>query len=209
VKLPDDKLPHRALILDEHLIKLAYDYRTRFGNPPYDEVWDGLLVLFPLPDNEHQEIRGRFCMPFHEIESKYVAMGCNVSDRRDDWLPNYRCPDYVVYLEGTTAEECGTHWCGGPDFLIEIVSPEENPREKLGFYAKVNAREVLIVDRYPWSLELYQLRDGAMQLAGRSDLDHPNVLASHVVPLTFQLRKGKARPTILVTHAATGQTWTA
>ena len=98
---------------------------------------------------------------------------------------------------------------GGPDLAVEIVSPGEDPHEKLDFYARINTRELLIVDRNPWSLELYQLHSGQLQLAGRCDAAMPAVLASGVLPLTFQLQPGTGRPRIAVTHTATGQTWTA
>ena len=80
---------------------------------------------------------------------------------------------------------------------------------ELDFYAKVNTREVMIVDRDPWSVELYQLQNGKMVLVGKSDPTNQVVLTSAALPLTFQLRAGTPRPTILVTHTTTGQTWTA
>lgn len=210
MNLPIDQLPKRALIIDEILIRQAYEFRTRFGNLPHDEVWDGeLLVLFPLPDNEHQEIRGLLGMPLHELESRYFALGCNISDRHKGWLSNDRCPDVVLNLKGNPARDCGTHKCGGPDFLVEIASPGEKPRDKLDFYAKGNTREVLIIDRTPWALELYQLKRRKLVSMGRSTLKDRAVLASNTLPFSFQLKRGKERPTILVTHTATGQTWTA
>ena len=115
----------------------------------------------------------------------------------------------MVYLVGNPAKDAGTHWVGGPDVAVEIVSPGENPRQKLDFYAKVNTHEALIVDRYPWALELYRLAAGRLDLVGRADLSNPAVLTSGVLPLTFQLRDGTPRPTILVTHTTTGQTWVA
>jgi Uma2 family endonuclease len=63
-------------------------------------------------------------------------------------------PDVVVALAGGQAKDCGTHWCSGPDFVVEIRSPSEDPRDKLDFYAAVGTREVLVIDRDPWALEL-------------------------------------------------------
>jgi hypothetical protein len=89
------------------------------------------------------------------------------------------------------------------------VSPGEDPRQKNEFYAKVGTREVLIVDRDPWSVELYQLRSGKLVLAGTSNAANPVVLTSGVLPLTFEVRPGTPRPTILITHTATGRILTA
>lgn len=124
-------------------------------------------------------------------------------------MQNYRIPDAVVYLASNPALDRNSHWVGGPDLAVEIVSPGEDPHEKLDFYAGINTRELLIVDRNPWSLELYQLASGQLQLAGRSDLSDPAVLASGVLPLTFQLQPATPRPRIVVAHIPTGQTWTA
>ena len=92
---------------------------------------------------------------------------------------------------------------------MEITSPGEDPRLKLDFYAKVKTREVLIVDRDPWAVELYQLQGGKLVSAGKSDAATLAVLASGVLPVNFRVQPGKDRPTILVTHKSTGQTWTA
>ncbi len=177
-----------------------------------DEVWDGVLVVPPLANNEHQRIVMDLAYAFASVVNRgtdVVLPGCNVSDRETDWRFNYRDPDIAVYLSGNPARDCGTHWCGGPDLLVEVVSPGEDPRQKLDFYAKVNTREVLVVDRDPWALELYQLQAGKMVLVGRSDAADPAELGSAVLPLTFGLQSGTARPVVVVTHTATGQTWTA
>jgi hypothetical protein len=89
--------------------------------------------------------------------------------------------------------------------LVEIISPGEKPYDKFDFYAQVNTREVLIINRGPWAIELHQLRGGKLVLAGRSDLANPAVLASSVLPLTFRLVAGQARPRIEVVHPPTGR----
>jgi|DewCreStandDraft_4_1066084.scaffolds.fasta_scaffold130870_2 Uma2 family endonuclease len=177
-----------------------------------DEVWEGVLVVPPQANNEHQRIVGNFAYAFASVVNRAVDSvlpGCNVSDRDTDWRFNYRDPDVAVYLATNPAKDSGTHWVGGPDLLVEVVSPGEDPRQKLDFYAKVNTREVLIVDRAPWVLELYQLQAGKLVLVGKSDETNPAVLASVVLPLTFQLQPGNPRPTIVVTHTGSGQTWMA
>ncbi|OWK43503.1 hypothetical protein FRUB_03102 [Fimbriiglobus ruber] len=103
----------------------------------------------------------------------------------------------------------GTHWEGGPDFLVEILSPGERPHDKFDFYAAVHSREILLVHRDPWALELFQLRDGRFTPAGRSDATAPAVLASGVLPLTFRLMAGEPRAKIEVTHPPTGRRWEA
>lgn len=189
--------------------------RARAGTDAdrYTEVWDGVVVLPAVPNNEHQRMVTRLCVPFSAVVNwdagDGVLPGANVSDRTPDWKENYRCPDVVVALAGGRAKDCGSHWCGGPDLVVEIQSPGDEPRDKLDFYAAVGCREVLVIDRDPWAMELYRLDAGELRSVGRSDEANPAEMASAVLPITLRLRPGSPRPGVVVTHTATGQTWTA
>ena len=90
---------------------------------------------------------------------------------------------------------------------MEIISPNDRAREKLEFYGKVNTRELLIVDRDPWTSELYRLQDKNLVLVAKSTLDDSAVLSSEVVPLSWQLIPDYKRPQIAVTHADGKQSW--
>jgi Uma2 family endonuclease len=202
-----------VMILDPFLEQRIRAERQNNETNQYDEVWEGVLVVAPLPNNEHQRIVTRLSTAFSSIidweQGNQVLPGANVSDRDADWISNYREPDVAVYLSTNPARDCGTHWVGGPDLAVEIVSPGEDPHDKLDFYAKVNTRELLIVDRDPWKLELYQLQGGKLVLVGKADGVSSSMLMSGVLPLTFQLQAGTLRPIILLTHTETKQTWTA
>lgn len=178
-----------------------------------DEVWEGVLVVPPLPNIEHQILATDFALAFSAMLDRaagdVVCVGANVSDRAKDWTENYREPDVLVVMHTNKAKHAGTHWVGGPDLAVEIASPGEDPRLKLDFYAKVNTRELLIVDRYPWAVELYGLAAGKMELVGTATEANGAVLASAVLPFTIQVKAGAKRPTIYLAHTATGQTWTA
>ncbi|HEV3440012.1 MAG TPA: Uma2 family endonuclease [Gemmata sp.] len=200
-----------VLILDPYLEQRIRTERDDAKVNRYDEVWEGVLVVAPLPNNDHQVIVSKLNSAFSNVidwdQGSQVVPGTNVSDRDAEWLSNYREPDIAVYLATNPAKNSGTHWVGGPDLAVEIVSPGEDPHDKLDFYAKVNTREVLIVDRSPWMLELYQLQGGKLILAGKSEVANAAVLASGVLPIAFQLQAGTPRPTILLTHSGTKQTW--
>jgi Uma2 family endonuclease len=138
-----------------------------------------------------------------------VRPGVNVSDQEEDWQQNFRCPDVVVYLSGTTAQNRDTYWLGGPDFLVEVISEYDKSRDKLDFYAKVGSREALFIDRSPWALELYRLVDGQLVLIGKSTPDDPIVLRSELLPLSFRLVAGDPRPRIEIIHSDGVQRWSA
>lgn len=114
----------------------------------------------------------------------------------------------MVFLNDTAAECHDTFWYGGPDFGIEIISPNDRTRDKLEFYASVQTRELLVIDRDPWSLELYRLIDGEMHLVGRCTPDARESLGSEVLPLTWSFAAAAGstvRPRIELRHA-NGQT---
>ncbi len=187
------------------------EQRRRLGIDRHDEVWNGVYIVSPDPNNEHQQIVSRLCHCFLdsvEIEGLgLVYVGGNVTDQDDDWTKNYRCPDVAVFLRGTTAQDRGTHWLGGPDFAVEVISKGDRSRQKFDFYAAVGTRELLLIDREPWALELYRLEGSSYILVGKSEPGRPDVLTSAVLPLSFRLAEGQPRPTIEVRHADGVQTW--
>ena len=136
-----------------------------------------------------------------------VHQGVNLSDRAAGWAQNYRNPDVTVYLNGNPAADLGSHYVGGPDFLIEIVSPGEIPTAKFAFYESVGTKEVLVVHRDPWMLELFALANGKLASIGTSDLSAGGVCASAALGMTFAVAPGRPRPRVVVTHPATGRSW--
>ena len=199
-----------TVVLDRELAEQLREERAASGLDRWDEVWEGTYVVTPLPNIEHQEIATGLCAAFATVldrRQSAVMAGTNVSDREQGWKSNYRCPDAAVYLAGNPAKNCHTHWCGGPDFAVEIVSEDDRSREKIPFYASVGTRELLIVDRYPWALELFRLESGALQSVGVSTLENGQSLSSEVLPFAFRLTAEDDRPSILVTHITDGRTW--
>jgi Uma2 family endonuclease len=200
-----------ALLNDPYLQRQLMRRRRAWGADRYDEVWDGVYIMNAMPNNQHQGLVMRLASICQFLISDaglgQVFPGCNVTDRTTKWRQNYRCPDVAVFLNGTKAIDKGSHWFGGPDLAIEIVSPHDKSREKLEFYARVGTRELLIVDRDPWSLELYQWKDETLTLVGRSTLEQPEQLETEVVPLTWRLVPGSERPMVEVVHTGGTQRW--
>ena len=201
------------IILDRYERSRVLRERRESGADRFDEVWDGVYVVSPLPDDEHQDLSLSLGSAFHTAiqltGSGVVRCGVNVSDRDKGWTKNYRCPDVVAYLQGNPAINKKTHWVGGPDFAVEVISPYDRSRQKLDFYAKVDVRELLLLERKPWSLELYRLAGGRLALVGRSSPDDPRTVASEVVPLSFRLVDGDPRPRVEVIHLDGVQRWSA
>ena len=200
-----------TLIHDPALEKDILAQRRAWGANRYDEVWEGVYVVSPMPNDNHQRMATRIAAVFQFAlgwESRAeVRAGVNISDRRKGWKKNYRVPDVAVFLEGTKAENLETHWLGGPDFGVEITSPGDETREKIPFYEKVGTRELLIIDREPWALELYRRQDEKLVLVGKTTLEDPQVLQSGLLGLSFELVPEKPRPRIRIRHVKTGEEW--
>jgi Uma2 family endonuclease len=200
-----------ALIQDIDLSRRLIAERKRLGHDRFDEVWEGVYVMNPLANWEHQVLVSALIGCLRSVISDprlgEVLPGVNVSDREQGWETNFRCPDVAVFLNDTKAVNCGTFAFGGPDFAVEIVSPNDRSREKLDFYAKVGTRELLIVDRKPWALELYRLQGETLTRAGKSTLTKRDWLTSQIVPLKFRLVAGKSRPEIEAVHRPTRKKW--
>ena len=134
--------------------------RAASGADRHDEVWENVYMMSPMPNHEHQVLVGRFTRVLDEIvadaEAGDVVPGVNVSDRVAGWETNFRVPDVAVFLKTTRAVNHDQFWCGGPDFVVEIISPHDQTRQKLGFYGAIGTRELLVVDRDPWQLEFYR-----------------------------------------------------
>ena len=197
-----------VLILDP---KLEERVRADRGNNTRDEVWDGVLVMSPVADVEHQYITGELQFILRSVVGT-IEEGCvfgqvNISDRDEGWLENFREPDASVFLRDNPARYCGAHWFGGPDLAIEIVSPYDRSRDKADFYAKVGVREFLVIDRHPWAIELYRPESGRMRRVGRSTVGASLPIALELLPLSFRLVVGKNRPAIEIVHKSDGRRW--
>ncbi len=200
-----------TLICDSELEQRLREERALTGADRFDEAWEGLYVMAPLANNEHQQIVSRLTAIFQQLigwpQLGIVFAGVNVSDRVDNWKSNYRCPDVAVFLEQTTSVNYEAFWHGGPDFAVEVVSEGDRSLEKLPFYATVGTREVLVIHRQPSKLDLYRLVDNTMSLVGSSELSDDIFLCSEVLDFGYELVAGDKRPMIRVIHGQSKNEW--
>ena len=149
-----------TVVEDPVVERSLIEERRRNGLDRYDEVWEGVYIIMPSPNDEHQDLVAGTVGVLRQTIQKpglgKVRLGINVSDRVVDWKTNFRIPDAMVYLNDNPAQCYDTSWYGGPDFAIEVASPGDRSRLKLGFYASVGTRELLLIDRDPWNMWLYR-----------------------------------------------------
>lgn len=216
-------------LVDPYMERRLKAERQMSGSDRLDEVWDGVYFMPPLANNEHQFFQTQLAivlqMALGSLDQGTAFAGINVSDREKGWQKNYRCPDVAVVLPGCKARNCGTHWFGGPDFAVEIMSPKDRSRDKLPFYGAVGVRELLLIDRHPWALDLFRLQGKVLKTCGRSTIQRPDFLSSSVLPVSIRLappggrqgsngrrrvrRNGRKqlRPSLEIVHADGVQRW--
>lgn len=130
----------------EHIL----EWRRRTGADRYDEMWEGVLHMAPVPNRDHQELVFTLAvwLRFNWAEPN----GCRVYLERNiaepgAWPDNYRIPDLVLLTPARFQIDRNEYCDGGPDAVVEVRSPDDESLEKLEFYAKVGVREVWIIDR--------------------------------------------------------------
>jgi hypothetical protein len=74
-----------SLVLDPGLEEKLKRERALTGADRFDEVWDGVYVMSPLPNNEHQDLVYQLLAAIGHCVSvpdeAWVQPGCNVSDQ--------------------------------------------------------------------------------------------------------------------------------
>ena len=133
------------------------DERRRRGLDHKDEVWDGVLHVAPAATSVHQmmttdlvEVLG----PLARAHGLRPMVETAVLDPMNHDR-NYRVPDLLV-LDPSYLVERGTE---GPVVLaIEVLSPNDESREKFDFYASRRVGEIWIIDPTTREIEVYVLR---------------------------------------------------
>jgi Uma2 family endonuclease len=138
-------------------------WRKRVGVDRWDEMWDGVLHMPPMPNRDHQDLEGaletylrshwarpRGAKVFHQINVASVG----------GWPRDYRIPDMVLLLPQRFAIDRNEYFEGAPDVVVEIRSPGDETKEKLPFYAKLGVPEVWVLDRDTRQPEVLLLRRG-------------------------------------------------
>ena len=131
--------------------------RRRRGLDHQDEVWDGVLHVAPQPSYHHQLLGSMLLQVLGPIVRR---IGFDALYELGTFDPvkgeqNYRVPD-VVIVDPQYASKRGAE--GRLELAVEILSPNDESRDKFGFYAKCQVPEVWIVDPNTREIEVYVLR---------------------------------------------------
>jgi non-ribosomal peptide synthetase component E (peptide arylation enzyme) len=78
---------------------------------------------------------------------------------------DFRVPDGGLHRPGAAGV-----WLATAAAVVEVLSPDDESRQKLSFYAEHHVDEVLLVDPAERSVTWLALRDGAYEPVARSGL---------------------------------------
>lgn len=199
------------MINDASIERQLIASREATGADRYDEVWEGTYMMAPMPNTEHQQIVARMVSIFEELVGwpglGSVMPGVNISDRRENWTHNYRVPDVAVALNDSAVIDCGTHWQGGPDLVVEVVSEDDQTQEKIPWYGNLRVNELLVIDRYPWSIDLFRWQQDEFTKVDHADEKNHLVIVCETVPVSLRLLSGDKRPRIEVVARESQKTW--
>ena len=143
------------------------EWRRRTGADRWDEMWEGVLHMPPMPTTPHQKLAAHL----DRWLSRYWAepRGCEVYPPvnvapEGEWPRNYRIPDLVLLTPDRFGIDREEYFEGAPTVVVEIRSPGDETYEKLPFYANLGVPEVWVVDRDTKQPEIHVLHEGKYSL---------------------------------------------
>jgi len=128
--------------------------RRQLGHDKKDELWDGVLHMVPPPTWRHQRLSVDLMFAIRPAADR---AGLQVwGDGSGIYGPgeNWRIPDLTLARPEHLAEETGLH---GAELIVEVLSPNDESRQKLPFYASIGVREVWLVTPQSRVVEMFLL----------------------------------------------------
>ena len=155
----------RAVIADMPTHWVKERFNTELAQ--WDELWDGVLHMPPMPNRVHQD----FEMDFGNIlkwkwgrpkgNRVHHQVNLTTPDDEERWTKNYRIPDLVLLTPDRFHIDKCDYMAGAPLVCVEIFSPGDESYEKLPFYASLGVPEVWIVHRDTKAPTIFVLAAGS------------------------------------------------
>jgi Uma2 family endonuclease len=145
-------------------LEALLERRRRTGADRFDEVWEGVYHVVPAPSDAHALIESQLHVllaPLARAAGLLMSGPFNLGEGEHD----FRVPDAGVHRSGGWGV-----WQPTAALVIEIVSPGDESRQKLPFYAQRRVEEVVIVDPAERTVTWLALGDGDYQPVGKSAL---------------------------------------
>ena len=159
------------------------DRRRRWGADRWDEMWNGVLHVVPMPTGTMQRFNTEFLAMVAPLAKArglkpYYTLGLF---RTDD---DYRVPRQS-YCRPDQVKERGAD---GAELVLEIRFDGDETYEKIDFYSERGVREMLVADPEERSIELFRAVGGRLIPAQPGpDGEH----TSEVIGITLRTVDGK------------------
>lgn len=167
------------------------EHRRRTGADRWDEMWDGVLHMPPMPNFDHQGLAFDLAVwlrhNWSQLNQGRVWVDVNVASP-GGWPNNYRVPDIVLMTRLHKRQILGSHMEGPPLVAVEIRSPSDETYEKLLFYAELGTPEVWIIHRDSREIELLILSEETYLTATPND---DGWLTSPATGVQFRTAEGR------------------
>ncbi len=147
--------------------------RRRLGHDRYDEAWEGVLHMVPFPEPGHQRVESDLNDALKAIAKRrglHAFLRIGLYDPDVPGHKSYRGPDNAI-VDRAHVSKRGIE--GRAELAVEILSPEDEARDKLPFYERVGVREVWIIDPRALTVEIFA---GSSAIAPRDGvIDAPSL----------------------------------
>lgn len=135
--------------------------RRLTGADRWDEMWDGVLHMPPMPNRFHQDLE--WSLETYLRQMWAPATGWKVYHQINlasvgGWPNDYRIPDLVLLSPQRFSIDRNEYFEGAPDVVVEIHSPGDETYEKFDFYAELGVPEVWVIHRDTRVPEVHVLR---------------------------------------------------
>lgn len=137
--------------------------RRRKGQDKRDEVWAGVLHMVPPPSSHHNSLARDLLYVLRQLGTRRGLVELYETGVFDPVAgeSNYRVPDLVLVAPEQISKR-GIE--GVATLVVEVLSPNDESRDKLPFYARVGVREVWLIDPTARVVEIYAPRGDTMVL---------------------------------------------
>ena len=139
----------RAVILEVDEALLVE--RRRTGIDRFDEMWEGVLHIVPMPSARDRELVSVLGYRLYDVAH---AAGYSIAPtirvyRADD---DYRVPDLAIWSPEAGSER-GIE--GAPVLVVEIRSPGDETMEKVPWYLGRGSESVIVIDLATLACDLH------------------------------------------------------
>lgn len=129
-------------------LQVWLDRRRELGQDGFDEVWDGVYHVSPMAHGRQGASDEELAVALH---GRARAAGLRGSGPVNIGVPgNYRVPDRVYLRTRETAL-----WNPTAAVVVEIISPNDESRQKFGFYFAAGVEEMVLVDPLARTVEWF------------------------------------------------------